>query len=174
MQKCPHWTDRFPNGLPSHLFPISDIGKNLGQFSVDKPLVFELQDWLFRGVPTYPTLPTSLDLSYKQLNIETTEAHEKYDSTIFFNFRLYLQLDQLEAHRKIHTGEAPYKCGQCNKTFCHVDNLNKHVASHTTEKLYKCKLCDEHFTLRYVFQIYNWADDCYFQVWNQIPLGVKY
>ena len=24
MQKCPHWTDRFLNGLPNHLFPISE------------------------------------------------------------------------------------------------------------------------------------------------------
>ena len=46
---------------------------------------------------------------------------------------------------KIHSGERPHHCSQCEQTFYLAYNLKVHERIHTGEKPYKCKQCEAAF-----------------------------
>ncbi|KAJ1159160.1 hypothetical protein NDU88_011829, partial [Pleurodeles waltl] len=46
---------------------------------------------------------------------------------------------------KIHTGEKPYQCTECEKAFSTNGNLKQHQKIHTGEKPYECTECNKAF-----------------------------
>ncbi|KAI5639701.1 hypothetical protein NE865_07778 [Phthorimaea operculella] len=54
----------------------------------------------------------------------------------------------LKLHSAIHTGERSYKCPYCPRAFRQPPHLKSHLPTHTKEKAYECEICHKRFTQR--------------------------
>lgn len=61
--------------------------------------------------------------------------------------RTFKFLSQFIIHQRIHTGERPFKCPECDKGFSKNSNLNLHLKTHRKNNIYqKCPFCKIKFS----------------------------
>ncbi|XP_052862821.1 zinc finger protein 883-like [Anopheles cruzii] len=61
--------------------------------------------------------------------------------------RKFARQDQLQDHIRTHTGEKPFPCKVCNKTFHVARNLRTHMQIHNKDQ-HQCPHCSDKFALR--------------------------
>ncbi|RXG68538.1 Zinc finger and BTB domain-containing protein 20 [Armadillidium vulgare] len=71
-----------------------------------------------------PRLHCCLQCDYKSLNVGDVKRHVMFK----------------------HTGEKPFQCTICDKSFTVKQTLKIHMRTHTGEKPYLCSLCSKRFT----------------------------
>ncbi|CAL4107421.1 unnamed protein product, partial [Meganyctiphanes norvegica] len=59
--------------------------------------------------------------------------------------KCFLNYSDLVSHMKTHTGEKPYQCSHCEKRFLKNSDLVRHMKVHTGEKPYQCSYCKKYF-----------------------------
>ena len=58
---------------------------------------------------------------------------------------------------RVHTGEKPYTCSVCNRSFTYKAHVLRHMSVHTGEKPFMCHLCSQSFANKSNFIRHTYA-----------------
>ncbi|GFN75282.1 Zinc finger protein 729 [Plakobranchus ocellatus] len=114
-------------------------------------------------------------LTQKQVKLENSEGNDGFGVAVYnlttlqfshkskilkrYNCEVcqkaFASNSDLKTHRRTHSGETPFKCDFCDRSFKQRGHRKLHIqVVHTKEMPYKCTECDAAFPTRYRFQIH--------------------
>ena len=65
---------------------------------------------------------------------------------------MLIQMLALFVLQAVHTGDKPFKCVECDKTFRTQLELQSHMGRHTGVKPFKCNICEKEFISTITFK----------------------
>ncbi|XP_002736218.1 uncharacterized protein LOC100373325 [Saccoglossus kowalevskii] len=71
--------------------------------------------------------------------------------------RAFRQPGNLTRHRLTHTSVKPYVCSQCGKAFNRASNLHTHMRTHTNYKPFVCQYCGKGFHQKIDMKIHSYT-----------------
>ncbi|XP_045705718.1 zinc finger protein 211-like [Phyllostomus hastatus] len=67
----------------------------------------------------------------------------------------FTRSSSLHHHHSVHKGERPYKCNECGKSYIHSSDLRLHHRVHTGERPYECSQCGKSFSYSSAFHCHQ-------------------
>ncbi|KAA8589676.1 hypothetical protein FQN60_013041 [Etheostoma spectabile] len=84
--------------------------------------------------------------------ISTNQLKQKRPYTCEICSRSFKRLDQVTAHKIIHSEDKPYKCKLCGKEFAHRNVYKNHKKTHSEERPFQCEECKALFRTPFSLQ----------------------
>ncbi|XP_058443361.1 zinc finger protein 239-like [Malaya genurostris] len=82
------------------------------------------------------------------LNDTCKHIPKEHRIVVTFAGKGYIEKSAWKRHQFRHTGQQPYKCVRCEKSFADEYCLKLHIRTHSGEQLFRCEFCNKGYSVK--------------------------